>query len=64
MEIFQQQRVFFLLIKQKTDCLKNVSPLTYYNLDVHDPIMIVFLQKCYWESKTSNDALFYHLRYI
>jgi len=26
---------------------KNVPPLTCYNLDVHDPITIIFCRKCY-----------------
>ena len=38
--------------------------MTCYNLDTHDPIMIIFLQKFYKESKESDDALFFHLTYL
>ena len=30
-----------------TTCLKNVPSLTCYNLDVHDPIAIIFWRRCY-----------------
>ena len=43
---------------------QNVPPLTCYNLDMHDPITIIFWQKCYGESWKSDDALFSHLTCI
>ena len=30
------------IILQTTLCLKKVPPLTCYNLDIHDPITIIF----------------------
>jgi len=42
---------------------KNVTPLTWYNLDIHEPIAIIF-GECHWESKESDDALFSHLTYL
>ena len=41
-------------------CLKNVSPLICYNLDIYATRSDCdnFWQKCYWESKKSDDALF------
>jgi len=47
--------------KLTTQHLKNVPPLTSYNLDNdYDN----FWQKCYWASKKSRDALFFHLTYL
>jgi len=43
---------------------KNDPPLTCYNLEIHDPITIIFWPKCYWESQKSDDALFSHLTYL
>ena len=40
---------------------KKRPTFTCSNLDIHDPISIIFWQKYYWECKKSDDTLFSHL---
>jgi len=46
-----------------TLCLENVPHLTCYNLDVHDPITIIFGRSVN-EKVRSDDALFTHITYL
>jgi len=43
---------------------KYVPPLTCYNLDIHDPIAIIFGRSVTEKVKKSDDALFSHLTYL
>jgi len=48
-------------------CLKNVPPLTCYDLDVYDLIAIIFgtsVTENLGEAKKSDNALFSHLTYL
>ena len=45
-----------------TLCLKrNDTDVAHYNFDADQPILIIFLQRCCWESMLSNDDLLSHL---
>ena len=54
-----------LLAPTHTSCLKNVPPLTCYNLDIHGLITIIF-GRSFTEKiiNKSDDALFSHLTYL
>jgi len=52
---------------QSTLCLKNVSPLTCYNLDIHEPIAIIFGRSVTQKVRKQTmlcDALFSHIIYL
>jgi len=60
--VCQRQLIFVVLV---IHCVsKNVPHLTCYDLDTQDPIATIFWQKCYWESKKSDNALLSHLTYL
>jgi len=40
-----------LVVVQSTMCLKKFTPVSCYNLDIHEPILMIFGRQCYWECK-------------
>jgi len=43
-----------------TESQKNFPPFARYNFHTHQPIFVIFLQKCYWEIKQSKKTIFQH----
>jgi len=44
-----------------TLCLKNDTDVAHHNFKAHQPILVIFWQRCCWESMLLNSDLLSHL---